>query len=385
MRMTPTVQIRLFSRASPADAGDRALVVLVEDKELAPTHVGLHEPYETPIESDHAQELWQSEASGPVGLLGGERRRPLRIGLTVSFGMTPRRPFHVLSWRADVKLLKARQGAERVEKLFRRLVVAFDAYWGAAFHSDEFERQNVLRNIRHPDGSIEPYRVVGFDLNRALPGLYWLNFFGPELARLIAVGADPALTPMTERLNDGVLLRLAASPADMLDDAAHERMVRLRASLGEDLFFDIRQPDRATRSPDLPPPPPMPPPPLPPPAPTIPDPSAFARSAARLAAEWRLRKGVGEDALEALRVLEAELDALGLRAPSEEALTAFASVLGQLVVDRVGGRWIAAPEPYVTTGIRTDVYPVSQILKRAVDPDASLVGWLEAATGDSLT
>src|SRR5258708_31364391 len=128
MKFDSDICIWLFSRADMASVGDAVLVALSEDRELAPQRLGLFEPFTIDLQSSAAHGLWQTEAKKPVGLLGGERKRPVRIGLTVSFGIAPKKPFHTMYWSADVRILKLEQSVERIESLFRRLVIAFRDY-----------------------------------------------------------------------------------------------------------------------------------------------------------------------------------------------------------------------------------------------------------------
>ena len=380
MKSPAQIRIWIFTRADMKMAGDAVFSALNEDQQLAPEQIGLFEPYEIDLASVAARELWQNEARQDVGLLCGERRRPFRIGLTVSFGLTPQRPFHSLYWTADKRVLKADRAANRIEKLFRQFVVAFDAYWGAAFCSEEFEQQNVLHDYRHPDGSIEPYKIVGVDLTKALPGLYWLNFFGSVLSDFIGHNTIKSVIPSAESVGNGVFLRLASSPTKMLYESANEQKERIRSALGDNLFYDRHQSERPTRAPILPTPSSPMPPPLPQSIPSIKEPTAFINSAESLANELRQRHRVDIDTVATLRILEKELDALGLHAPSQKSLEEYAAVLGQLVIELAGGHWVAEKEPYIVTLSGTRVYPISQILKRAVDPDALLADWLKEAT-----
>ena len=372
------VRLWLFTRAEVATAVDGVFEAFDACPSLSPDRVGPFEPYGIEFPGAAARDLWRAEAERGVGMLGGKRKGKPGIRMTVSFGIVPRRRFHTLFWTAEDELLKKPGAAEQIEDLFRRLAVALDAYWGAVFHSEDFERQNVLLDWRGPDGSVEPYAVRGVDPACAVPGLYWLNYFGPTFCDFVGMAALEATAPETEALGEGRLLKLADSPEETLHAETRERAAELRRALGEDLFFDIADPERATRAPSLSDPT-VPPPPEPPPLPSIPDPEGFVQEAPQRAAAWRLRHGIGEGVDAAVSALESHLDALELQPPSEEALGDFAAVLGELVIERSGGRWITGEEPRVVTDDGREAYPVSQVFKRAVDPEASLADWIEAA------
>ncbi len=234
----PYVKIWVFTRSDIAAMGDAVLAAVTEDRDLALQKFGLWEPLKANLEE--ARALWQGEAAQPVGFLSGERKRPFYVGLLITFGIVPKRQFHYISWSSDPVVLR-RVGTERIEMLFKRLVTVSDPYLAISYHSDDFERQNVYRDFHHKErGSIEPYRVVGVHPERFIPGLYWLNYFGPELTAsmpALATGACGAVP-----LGSGAFLKLADDPRQMTTPESVERVQQCKQALGEHHFF-IKNPE----------------------------------------------------------------------------------------------------------------------------------------------
>lgn len=118
--------------------------------------------------------------------------------------------------------------------------------WAAAQASSEYSAKNMI-------DTAQLTRAIGRDFARYLPGLYWLNFFGPTYVELIGrerLLAAPA--PEVKELGDGVFLALGDDPAawDSERRRALERAV-LNA-IGDEYFFSRDAPDRPTKAPAWP-------------------------------------------------------------------------------------------------------------------------------------
>jgi hypothetical protein len=233
----PTLKLWVFTRSDMAAIGDAVLDALTEDPDLAPQKFGLWDPCKANLEQ--AKALWHGEAAKPVGLLHGERKRPFEISSLVVFGIVPKRAFHTISWSSHpIVLHKVAIG--RIEALFHRLAAASNPYLAIGYHSDDFERQNVYRNFQCEDGSTELYRVVGIHPERFLPGLYWLNYFGPELTASIPALIKGACRAVPH--GKGTLLKLADDPRQMTTPESIERIEQCKRELGEHRFF-VKNPE----------------------------------------------------------------------------------------------------------------------------------------------
>ncbi len=91
---------------------------------------------------------------------------------------------------------------------------------------------------------------IGIDFQRYLPGLSWLNFFGPLYCDFI--GRKRLLTApgkWVKELAGGVLIALGDSPYEWDSLEYRERCAAVEAYLGQEYFFNITDPNRNTRAP----------------------------------------------------------------------------------------------------------------------------------------
>lgn len=117
-----------------------------------------------------------------------------------------------------------------------------DFLWGAAYLRQEFEASNL--------DTSEGMSAIGRDVRRHLPGVFWLNIFGKPHRDLIGVQAlRTAPAAVLDEDEHRVILRAFESPEDWPDGLGAKD--QLRRHLGDDIFFDRRQPARRTRAPDF--------------------------------------------------------------------------------------------------------------------------------------
>lgn len=132
---------------------------------------------------------------------------------------------------------------EWARKLFTAVVEAIPLRYGQARTRAEFDAKNMIRER----GST---KAVGVNLKHALPGLYWLNFFGPEYLRLLGperLATAPA--PLVERVGEGILIGLGHDPGAW-NSAEYRRLEQAVLShLGREYFFSKSDPGGPTKAP----------------------------------------------------------------------------------------------------------------------------------------
>jgi hypothetical protein len=124
-----------------------------------------------------------------------------------------------------------------------------DMVHGYACHWQDFERKNTLPEPTMIEGKL--IATGGVDIRRCLPGIYWANFFGESYVQWF--GADTLTSaPCFERRplpKGGVLLLSAPTPLDYTKADVQRRERAMRRHLGEEAFFDKKNPKRSRRSP----------------------------------------------------------------------------------------------------------------------------------------
>jgi hypothetical protein len=161
-----------------------------------------------------------------VSPLGVKKDLGNRISLQVRRPMVEGRPANV--W---------------VREAFERICAVLSPAWGWSGQVGEYWAKAMSDSPR--------VEAIGRDFGRHLPGLFWLNFFGRRYKDLI--GVDRLRSAPAERtidLDDGFLIQLSSDPLDWKTADYSIREQRVRDHLGQELFFNRTEPDRATVVPD---------------------------------------------------------------------------------------------------------------------------------------
>lgn len=143
----------------------------------------------------------------------------------------------------DLDVVEGLPIAEWARNLFTAVAEAVALRYGQARTRAEFDAKNMIRER----GST---RAVGVNLKRALPGLYWLNFFGSEYLHLLGLERlATAPAPIVERMGDGVLVGLGHDPGAW--DTTEYRQVEetVRSHIGREYFFSKSDPEGLTKAP----------------------------------------------------------------------------------------------------------------------------------------
>jgi hypothetical protein len=123
---------------------------------------------------------------------------------------------------------------------FEMLCQLLSPAWGHAQITAEYDAKNISRE----GGGM---RAVGVDISRALPGIYWLNFYGRTCRDRI--GRERLLTApaaQVREVDDGVLLMLHPDPAAWDTPEYKATEGRVLEHLGPHYFFSKEAPDRQT-------------------------------------------------------------------------------------------------------------------------------------------
>src|SRR5262249_15270269 len=113
---------------------------------------------------------------------------------------------------------------------FIDLCQAMAPAWGCVRHPDEYAAKVMT----------EPPRIeaIGRDFGRFLPGLFWLNFFGPK--DVGDIGRDRLLSApasKVEPLGKGVLIGLGDEAPNWSGSGARAMEERVNQHLGPRFFF----------------------------------------------------------------------------------------------------------------------------------------------------
>lgn len=130
-----------------------------------------------------------------------------------------------------------------VRRLCGALASAPSFLWGAARLGSEFEARN------RPNEGTGGSGVLGRDMSRALPGVYWMNYFGGPYVDLIGRDVLAGCSADVAVRDTHIEVRAYPRPEDWSTDRGRQQHATLVAELGQHHFFDRSDPDRPTVAP----------------------------------------------------------------------------------------------------------------------------------------
>lgn len=221
-QVTEGLTLELQSQADLANR-DRLEAIgaaLDADPRLRPDRAGPRDPPRTPISSvadhlvawdppqkrGHRDDQFFSKAS-PPGATGI---------LSLAHVPWPRK----LRLTYDVARLGEDDSFEAIAALLRRLADAMDAYYGFSALNDVLRQEVALRTAAPRSSVTKPVGSAPYFIGeRAIPGVYWLNYFGPATIEKWNDRSVKELGVRQEATADGGRLIWATESPEVLDSS----------------------------------------------------------------------------------------------------------------------------------------------------------------------
>jgi len=143
----------------------------------------------------------------------------------------------------DARKVNGKRVTAWAEGFFLQAVERLSVRYGCGYDKREFEAKNLARD----DSGIS---AVGVRLGAAIPGLYWMNFFGASYVDMI--GSDRfSFLPAGSAAHTtrGVLIKLGENPEEWQTPEYKSAERQIIEHLGSQYFFDRDDPEKATRAP----------------------------------------------------------------------------------------------------------------------------------------
>ncbi len=144
-----------------------------------------------------------------------------------------------------LSIVEGRAASVWARAIFEALVIRLPIRYGNAHLDEEYCAKNMIDDETG-------VRAIGANVADAIPGLYWLNYFGAPYVELM--GRERLLSSPAYEVKpagDGVLLALDSSASAWQSAAYREREQETIAHLGKQFFFSRLDPDRKTVAPDF--------------------------------------------------------------------------------------------------------------------------------------
>ena len=157
-------------------------------------------------------------------------------------------PHFLSSWTVWIASAAIRKlGADLLANFAIQMFVSSRSEYGFFTSESDHEAKNFLVT-QLPSGSTSS-RFVGTDPQWGIPGLYWLNLFGPKYTEWLGpeIEKGPGVVKPIE--GGGISLTFGVSPEDAETEEVLMQEKKAIARLGPEKFFDIRYPERKPVSP----------------------------------------------------------------------------------------------------------------------------------------
>jgi hypothetical protein len=157
-------------------------------------------------------------------------------------------PRFINSWTMWIDSAALRKlGVDLLTSFMVQMFMSSQAEYGFLTSEGDHEAKNFL--VKQLPSGATSSKFVGTDPEWGVPGLYWLNLFGPKYAAWLGTRIDSVPGVVKPIEGGGISLEFGASPEEAEAEAVlmHER--EAIQILGSEKFFDIRQPERQPISP----------------------------------------------------------------------------------------------------------------------------------------
>jgi hypothetical protein len=135
------------------------------------------------------------------------------------------------------------EGVDWIRRIVACLAEHADVLWGAAYDVREFRERNLHQG---DDGT----GAMGRDPRRSLPGLFWLNVFGPRYRRLIGDGRLLQSAALNiECTGSAILLSTYERPEEWATAEGRLRHREVLEAIGQKYFFNREDPAAETVAP----------------------------------------------------------------------------------------------------------------------------------------
>ena len=189
--------------------------------------------------------FWTSRSPGVLF----KRKKPYLNWLDLTISHVRR--FNEILSGFDDRYFKEQDKVAKLISFVKQLYKWGNVDHGYVCHRKDWQAKNRFDRPIEIEG--KPLMGGGTLLGESLPGIYWLNFFGPTYVSFLGKDKFVSLpTYYKEELSDGGFMVLTAqSPFDYDKTETKKLEKEIIAHLGNDVFFDKSNPTKQCRVPGL--------------------------------------------------------------------------------------------------------------------------------------
>jgi len=138
------------------------------------------------------------------------------------------------------------KGVDVLKRFVKEAFVASRSDYGYLALEEEQKSKNLLVT---EDQRKTTTKFVGNDPEYGLPGLYWINVFGPVYTAWFGTALARVPAAIETVQGDSILVQFGDSPEDWRSEGVVESQRRTTEVLGRDRFFSLADPDRPRQTP----------------------------------------------------------------------------------------------------------------------------------------
>ena len=152
--------------------------------------------------------------------------------IAITYGIRGKNEFNTILIWVDENYFMNQHQIESFIDFSINLYNLTSPYYGHIHQTQDAIKQSTIVHSKY--GST----IVPTNLSKGLPGLYWSNFFGPEIVNDIGSELLSRINcyQYNQMIDGGVLLRSSESPLSPSDPKNLEPLVKLRDQIGEEIF-----------------------------------------------------------------------------------------------------------------------------------------------------
>jgi len=234
---------------SSAEKADQLAKVLTSESDfIVPEKFDQREPEHFTFDPENLTKLHEFWTSRSPDVLFKRKKPYLNwLNLTIAHG----KRFNEILSGFDDRYFKEEDKIAKLISYVKQLYKWGDIDHGYVCHRKDWEIKNKFERPTEIKG--RPVSTGGVWLGEFLPGIYWINFFGPTYINFFGKERFVSLpTYYKEELQDGGFMVLTAqSPFDYDKSKTKKLEKEIIAHLGSDAFFDKSNPTKQCQVPEL--------------------------------------------------------------------------------------------------------------------------------------
>jgi hypothetical protein len=254
MKTRKILNLSIYSRKVISERSEarRILDYLTSHKKFQPTHYGDFKPYQKLNSEEDIEKAvdaivneggMKCDANKVITWMNFHRKKNVRCNYKIAWQNLIHDPFSMSVYSIDEEYIKDKNNFDEWIKFAFNLIEFHEAWYANfALIKELYDKHQVAYKTTYGDIALKSLSMVGRRrLDKAIPGIYWGNYFGPFYTDwLIGNKLDNFPNISAEWYeNGGVFFTTSQSPFDWDKPETRRLQEQIKQHLGETAFCDI--------------------------------------------------------------------------------------------------------------------------------------------------